>query len=211
MRTRFCCALPDSKTLCRAHSHVTPNDSLLLLRSWIGRKRQAFSSQSCVCEPLDLQTPCQQHRGTQRAWIRSGQEREWCDQPRFFLHFLQSAEKEDFVAAWQERSGNEKSWNISLNAEGVQGPLNQRGDLKEAKQECKRLYDEHTAITGDGNKHVPPKQQVRQWLDQQFEGLEEYDYRLEARTGWRSHWQPSSDWESTWSWDSWQTSSWTEQ
>ena len=47
---------------------------------------------------------------------------------------------------------------------------------------------------------------------------------LNARTGWRfypscrtthasssSNWQPSSDWKSNWSRDSWQTSSWTEQ
>ena len=34
-----------------------------------------------------------------------------------------------------------------LNAEGVQGPLKQRSDFIEAKQTCKRLYDEHTAVT----------------------------------------------------------------
>ena len=38
-----------------------------------------------------------------------------------------------------------------MNAEGIQGPLNQRSDLKRAKQTCKRLYQEHTAITGSGN------------------------------------------------------------
>ena len=38
------------------------------------------------------------------------------------------------------------------------------------------------SITGDGNKPIPPgQQQVRQRLDQRFEGLEEYDYRLEPR------------------------------
>ena len=89
------------------------------------------------------------------------------------------------VAAWQERSRNEKSWTIYLNAEGIQGPLNQRSDFIEAKQHCKRLYDEHAEITGEGNKPIPPAQQVRQRLDQQVEGLEAYDYRLELRTGWR--------------------------
>ena len=72
-------------------------------------------------------------------------------------------------------------------AEGIQGPLNQRSDFEEAKQTCERLYHEYTAITGSGNKPVPPGQQVRQRLDQQFEGLEEYDYRLEASTGWRDY------------------------
>ena len=133
-------------------------------------------------------------------------------------------EDHSFVATWQERSRNEKYWKISLRAEGIQRPLNQRSDLKEMKQKCKRLYDEHAAITGDRNKPIPPGQQVWQRLDRQFEGLEEYDCRLEARTGWRfypssrtthssssSHWQPSSDWKSNRSWGSWQTSSWTEQ
>ena len=80
-------------------------------------------------------------------------------------------EDHSYVATWQERSRNGKSWKISLNAEGIQGPLNQRSDLKEAKQKCKRLCDEHTAITGDGNKPILPRQQVRQRLRQQFEGL----------------------------------------
>ena len=65
--------------------------------------------------------------------------------------------------------------------------------------------------------------QARQRRHQQFVGLEAYDYRLEASTGWRyypsstthssssSPWQPSSDLWSTWNWDSWKSSSWTEQ
>ena len=39
-----------------------------------------------------------------------------------------------------------------MNAEGIQGPLDQRSDLIDAKQKSKRLCDEHTTITGDGNK-----------------------------------------------------------
>ena len=102
--------------------------------------------------------------------------------------------------------------------------MNQRSDFIEAKHKCKRLYDEHTEITGDGIKPILPAQQVRQRLDQLFEGLEQYDCRLEPRAGWRlhpssrtthpsssSHWQQKSDWKSNRSWDSWQTSSWTEQ
>ena len=102
--------------------------------------------------------------------------------------------------------------------------MNQRSDFIEAKQKCKRLCDEHTEITGEGNKPIPLAQQVRHRLDQQFEGLEEYNYRLEPRTGVRfypssrtthssssTHWQQSSHWKSNRKWDSWQTSSWTEQ
>ena len=84
-----------------------------------------------------------------------------------------------------KRSRKENSWKLSLNAEGVQGPLNQRSDFEEAMQTCKRLYLEYTAITGSVNKPIPPEQQVRQTRDQQFEGLEEHDYRVGASTGWQ--------------------------
>ena len=107
------------------------------------------------------------------------------------------------VATWQERSRNGKSWKLSLNAEGVQGPLNQCSDLAEAKQKMQKTV-EHSAITGHRNKPIPPGQQVRQRLDQQFEGLEEKDYRLEPRTGWRfypssrtTHSSSSSNWHQT--------------
>ena len=62
------------------------------------------------------------------------------------------------VATKQERSQNEKSWKLSVNAEGIQGPLNQRSVFKEAKQTCKRLSHEYTAITGSGNKPILPEQ-----------------------------------------------------
>ena len=52
-------------------------------------------------------------------------------------------------------SRNEKSWNLSLKTEGTQGPLNQRSDFQEAKQTCKRLYHEYTAITGSGKLTYP--------------------------------------------------------
>ena len=94
-------------------------------------------------------------------------------------------EDHSYTATKEEGSRNEKSWTLSLNAEGVQEPLNQRSDSKEAKQTCTRLYHEYTAIAGSGNKPVPPERQVRQRRDQQLEGLDEYDYRLEASTGWR--------------------------
>ena len=103
--------------------------------------------------------------------------------------------------------GAENPAKCFLNAEGIQGPPNQRSGSIEAKPKMQHIrYDEHTAITGDGNKPIPLGQQVQQRLDQQFEGLEENDYRLEPRIGWRfylssrtthssssSNWQPSSD------------------
>ena len=51
-------------------------------------------------------------------------------------------EDNSYTATREERSRNESSWKLLLNAEGVQGPLNQRSDFKEAKQTCKRLCRE---------------------------------------------------------------------
>ena len=115
------------------------------------------------------------------------------------------------------RRRNEKSEKLSLNAEGFPGLWNQRSDFKQAKQTCKILYHEHTAITGRGKKPFPAEQQVRQKRNEQFEGCEEHAYRLDASTGCRYHpsstkhssassssrWQPSSDLWSTWNLDSW--------
>ena len=66
----------------------------------------------------------------------------------------------------------------------------QGSDFIEAKQKSKRLYDEHTEITGEESKPIPLAQQVRQRLDQQFEGLKEHNTRFEPRTGWQFY--PSS-------------------
>ena len=107
---------------------------------------------------------------------------------------------------------------LSKNAEGVQGPLNQRSVFKDAKQTSKRLYHDYTVITG------PPEHQVPPMRDQQFEGHDENEFWLDASTRWRycpsstthssssssSRWQPGSDLWSTWNWDSWKSSSWNE-
>ena len=57
-----------------------------------------------------------------------------------------------------------ESWKLSLNAEGIKGPLNQRGDFTEAKQTCKRPYHEYRAITWSGNKPIPPEPHVSKSL-----------------------------------------------
>ena len=68
-------------------------------------------------------------------------------------------EDRSYVATQQERSRNEKSWKLSSNAEGIQRPLNQRSDFKEANQTFKRLYHEkqrslevETNLSLQGNK-----------------------------------------------------------
>ena len=43
-------------------------------------------------------------------------------------------EDHSYVATWHERSRTGKFWNISLNKEGIQGPMNPRSDFTEAKQ-----------------------------------------------------------------------------
>ena len=138
-------------------------------------------------------------------------------------------EDHSFSATKKERTRNEKNWVLSLNKEGVQGPLNQRPDFVEAKRELKRLHDEHVKETSEGNTPIHPKQRTRQRRTQQFEGLEEHNYQVDPRTGWRScpsksqgnlrHPTSSSsstqeqhdDWTSNKSWNSWRSSSWTEQ
>ena len=70
------------------------------------------------------------------------------------------------------------TWLLGKKEVGTKNP----GKLLRRKNKCKRLHDEHTEITGECNKPILPAQQVRQRLHQQFEGLEEYDYRLEQRT-----------------------------
>ena len=58
-------------------------------------------------------------------------------------------EDHSYTATREERSRHQKSWKLSLNSEGVQGPLNQRSDLKGAKQTCKKMSQEHTHESSD--------------------------------------------------------------
>ena len=64
-------------------------------------------------------------------------------------------------------------------------PLSQRPDIAQAKRECKRLHDEHLARTQQDYRTIPRSQQVRQRKEQQFEGIEEYDYVVGSISGWR--------------------------
>ena len=95
--------------------------------------------------------------------------------------------KEDlsYNATRGERSRNGRSWRLGLNAEGVQGPLDQRDDYKQAKETSNEMCKEYTATAGCGNTTIHPQQQVRQRPDQQFEGHEEDSYRLDSSTGWK--------------------------
>ena len=139
-------------------------------------------------------------------------------------------EDHSYIATKEERTRNEKSWVLKLNKEGVQGPMNQRPHFVEAKREMKKLHDEHVKETSEGNTPIHPIQRSRQRRNQQFEGLGEYDYQVDPQTGWRSclsksqgnlrhptssssstQWEQHDDWKSNKSWNSWRSSSWTEQ
>ena len=90
-----------------------------------------------------------------------------------------------YVATRAQRIQNSKHWILTLNEEGHQQPLNQRPDFAQAKRECKRLHDEHLTRTRQDYRTIPRSQQVRQRKEQQFEGLEEFDYAVDPETGLR--------------------------
>ena len=91
-----------------------------------------------------------------------------------------ASQDHSYIATREERSLNENSWKLSLNAEGANGPLDQRDDINDARGTCKTLYHEHTASTGCANMPILPQQEVRQRPNQQFERHEEYSYGLDS-------------------------------
>ena len=98
-----------------------------------------------------------------------------------------ASEDHSHIAARWERSRNENSWKLVLNSEGANGPVDQRGDYKEAKTTCDRMYREYAATAGYVNTRIHPQDQVRQRPEQQFEGHEEDSYRIDAETEWKCH------------------------
>ena len=110
---------------------------------------------------------------------------------------------------------NTKHWVLRLNVNGAQQPPNQRLDFAQAKRECQRLHDEHVKKTQQEHRPINPgDQQSRQRRGQAFEGIDEHDYRVDPRTGWRfkssesqgnlSHSSSSTNWDR----NNWTTSSW---
>ena len=131
-------------------------------------------------------------------------------------------ENHSYVATRAERIRNSEHWILKLNQDGAQQPLNQRPDFAQTKRECKRLHDEYLARTQQEYRTSPRSQQVRRRKEQAFEGIEEYDYAVDPRTGCRffkpaqgnlSLSSPSSS-STTWdrnnlttrSWNSWHSS-----
>ena len=94
-------------------------------------------------------------------------------------------ENHSYVATRAERIRNSEHWILKFNQDGAQHPLNQRPDFAQTKRESKRLHDEYIARTQQEYRTSPRSQQVRRRKEQAFEGLEEYDYAVDPRTGWR--------------------------
>ena len=60
-------------------------------------------------------------------------------------------EDHSYTATREERRRNENSWKLSWNAEGANGPMDQRDVSKEAKEIYERPYRANREITGCGN------------------------------------------------------------
>ena len=128
--------------------------------------------------------------------------------------------RHSYEATPEERGRWQRNWKIVLNT-GVQGPIRQRPEFREAKDAYRRLYKEHVESTGQRIKSIHPAQHRRQNSQQQQEGAEEYTYTVQPRTGWTyypatsssssSQWQQNNEWKSNQRWDYWRSSTWTEQ
>ena len=126
----------------------------------------------------------QKARQTKNGGHNTISKNEWTEEQ--IIQFDELAlEDHSYFATREERDRNEKSWVLKLNEEGDQGPMNQRFDFVEAKREMKRLHDEHVKETSEGNTPIHLVQRSRQRRHQQFEGLGESNYQVDAQTGWR--------------------------
>ena len=59
----------------------------------------------------------------------------------------------------KEYDARQRNWEIVLNTGGVQAPIRQRPDFREAKRACCRPYEEHVESYGQGNQSIHPAQQ----------------------------------------------------
>ena len=120
----------------------------------------------------------------------------------------------------EERGRWQRNWFIVVNHEGVQGPIRQRLDFREAKHAYRQLYKEHAERTSEGNKSIHPAEQTTQNYRRQYEGSEEYTYTVHPRTGWKyclstsslssSQRQQNNECKSNQSWGYGRSSTWAE-
>ena len=126
-----------------------------------------------------------------------------------------------FLHCNKTRRRHEQSWKLSLNAEGFQGPLNQRSDFKEVKQTCKKIQ---RSLEVETNLFIQSNKSNRSAINSlkalmntiiDLKLLQDGRYypssTAHSSSSSSSRWQPSSDLRSTWNWDSCESSSWSEQ
>ena len=132
----------------------------------------------------------------------------WTEE-HIMLHDRIALENHQYVATRDERIHNSKHWILKLDQDGAQPPLNQRPDFAQAKRECKRLHDENMAKTQQEYRTIPRNQRVRQRKGQAFEGIEEYDYAVDPRTGWMFYKESQGDLSPSSSSTNWDRNNWT--
>ena len=91
-------------------------------------------------------------------------------------------ERHDCTATRAERSQNTKHWILRLNADAPQKPLRQRPEFAIALKQCLKMQDAHLAETQQSLRPIRPEHQQRQRQDQQFEGGENFDRKLDGGT-----------------------------
>ena len=132
---------PRANTRCRSGCLEEKNSSRGAKHGLSGRPKMYYQAKAWR-PPNDTFTMVRRRR-IQKVVVSHRVERE-----RLMLYGRIAVEKHIYVAARAERIQSSKLWILTANAEGgTQQSLNQRPDFAQAKRECKRLHDEHLAIT----------------------------------------------------------------
>ena len=114
-------------------------------------------------------------------------------------------EDHSYVATRSEIIQNSKHWILRLNQDGVQQPQNQRRDFALAK-DC---TNQHVTRSQQDYRTIPRDKQVRQRRGQAFEGIDEYDFRVDPQTRWRFFWESQGDLSPSFSSTNWDRNNWT--
>ena len=134
-------------------------------------------------------------------------------------------EDHSYVSPTEERSRIKKSWTFSLNREGIQGPMNQRPDFIEAKHKMQKDFMKNTQreLVKETDRSILRSKSdsdvtnnSRCWMSTFTQLILEQDGKFCPATrpttsSSSTHWEQHDDWKSNKSWDSWRSSSWTEQ
>ena len=94
-------------------------------------------------------------------------------------------EDHSYVEAKPEKNQNTTHWVLGLNQDSAQQPPKQRPDFAQTKRECKWMHEKHVDKTRQEYRPILRDQQSRQRRGQAFEGIDEHDYWVDPRTGWR--------------------------